>query len=200
LVTMCALGILLVQPREQAYSNPEPQKKTTPNPPNPEPQQKKTPKPPTPPVNPKPKPNRTTPVPSATRSSASPKTVPPPTAVSVMQTQHFSGTAPRSLTWQSRHLHYRWLYQVRFRSPLWSNRVFDSELAALTFMGYLRYHGFQEFLSNPSDDTWVVTYWSLHWRTFGTYASLPVAREVEAALVFDGFPAWVVWRPIYSYW
>jgi hypothetical protein len=64
-------------------------------------------------------------------------------------------------------------------------------------MDYLRYHGFQEFLSNPSDDTWVVTFWSLHWRTFGTYASLPVAREVEAALVFDGFPSWVVWHRLY---
>jgi hypothetical protein len=196
LVGLCAFAMLLVQPCELAFSNPQaPQAKKQPPPVPPTP-------PPTKPLTKpltKPKPDLVKPTPSITGHSTASPTVTGRTSVP-MRSHHFSGTTPKSLTWQSHHLNHRWIYEVRFRSPLWINRVFDSELAALTFMNYLRFHGFLQFLSNPSDDTWVVTYWGLHWRTFGTYASLSVARVVEAALVFDGFPAWVVWRPIYYYW
>ena len=197
LVGLWAFAILLVQPCELAFSNPQaPQAKKPPPPMPPTPPTKPPIKPP---IKPTTNPSHVKPKPLTTGHSVASPTKTVWTTVP-MQSHHFSGTTPKSLTWQSHHLNYRWVYEVRFRSPLWINRVFDSELAALTFMNYLRYHGFLEFLSNPIDDTWVVTYWGLHWRTFGTYASLPVARNVEAALVFDCFPAWVVWRPIYSYW
>jgi hypothetical protein len=114
-----------------------------------------------------------------------------------MNNNSLAGTALRSNSWYRQHRHHRWVYEVRFRSGLWHERVFASDRAARTYVAYLRHHHMERRLYHPTEGVWLVTYRNVHSRHFGTYASLPVARRVEAGLTLNGIPAWVVWHRLY---
>src|ERR1700682_6355471 len=50
---------------------------------------------------------------------------------------HYAGRSAHSRAWYRHHPHRRWVYEVRYRSGAWHDRVFHSHHAAHTFLRYL---------------------------------------------------------------